>query len=76
MGGKLLGNTTIVNYGLNITDSCMNTYNTPYVLVQHCIKRLSYWSNIFIQLELASEAVGLHSSQLTVKERPHRPLPI
>ncbi|KAK6987457.1 alpha-1,2-mannosidase [Favolaschia claudopus] len=29
MGGKLLNNATIVNYGLNLTDSCMNTYNTP-----------------------------------------------
>ncbi|KAF7364649.1 alpha-1,2-Mannosidase [Mycena venus] len=29
MGGKLLDNATIVNFGLNITDSCMNTYNTP-----------------------------------------------
>ncbi|KAJ7189140.1 seven-hairpin glycosidase [Mycena filopes] len=29
MGGKLLDNATIVNIGLNITDSCMNTYNTP-----------------------------------------------
>ncbi|KAJ6453651.1 seven-hairpin glycosidase [Mycena vitilis] len=29
MGGKLLNNATIVNLGLNITDSCMNTYNTP-----------------------------------------------
>jgi hypothetical protein len=29
MGGKLLDNATIVNFGLNLTDSCMNTYNTP-----------------------------------------------
>ncbi|KAJ6533532.1 glycoside hydrolase [Mycena capillaripes] len=29
MGGKLFDNATIVNFGLNITDSCMNTYNTP-----------------------------------------------
>lgn len=36
MGGKLLGNQTIVNYGLNITDSCMDTYTTsPYVPISH-----------------------------------------
>ncbi|KAJ6600240.1 glycoside hydrolase [Mycena sp. CBHHK59/15] len=29
LGGKLLDNDTIVNFGLNITDSCTNTYNTP-----------------------------------------------
>ncbi|KAJ6459874.1 seven-hairpin glycosidase [Mycena sanguinolenta] len=29
LGGKLLNNDTIVNFGLNITDSCINTYNTP-----------------------------------------------
>ncbi|KAJ7285729.1 glycoside hydrolase family 47 protein [Mycena rebaudengoi] len=28
LGGKLLNNETIVNYGLELVDGCMNTYNT------------------------------------------------
>jgi hypothetical protein len=30
IGGKLLNNETIVNYGLELVDGCMNTYNTAY----------------------------------------------
>lgn len=31
-GGKILNNQTIVNYGLQLTDACWNTYNsTAYV---------------------------------------------
>ena len=51
-GGKILNNQTIVNYGLQLTDACWNTYNsTTYVWI--FLKRFCFNSTSILARVLA-----------------------